>query len=406
MTSAPISCCTIEYAISVGARSRLFESPAFVDGVFDGSVDVLVGVILRHEVFLDRPGDGLLGFAELFFVEIFSEVEVVEALTGFGGVFAGDAGSAELVVFDVDGAGDGIDREVAEGVRADFAGHAVFHLTGEVKIAVEVFRSEQFADFLDVDAVIAGADDGGACDADVDFLGFALFADFLDQFAHGGAADDGVVDEDDFLALHDVRESGVFGAGADFAIGPFDEGSSDVAIADETFQAGDLHLVGHAAGCCFGGIGDGNDHDVRILRVEGFLSGEFFAEAFAGQVDATVVEGTGDVGEVDPFKEAVGGAWRGSVAFDGEFAILDDDHLTGREVTNVIFVDSQVADGYGFAGGHEHRPIEGVTKRTNADGVTGDEHVSEGVQENNVVSTVESLAQGVHQADVIIRPVF
>ena len=79
---------------------------------------------------------------------------------------------------------------------------------------------------------------------------------------------------------------------------------TDVSIADESFEAGDIEFEGHRGGGGLGGVGDG-DNDRIVIDGDGFESGQFFAECFAGHVDASVVECTGDVGEVDPFEEAV-----------------------------------------------------------------------------------------------------
>ena len=51
-----------------------------------------------------------------------------------------------------------------------------------------------------------------------------------------------------------------------------------------------------------------------------FLDGQFFAEGGARQVDAALIQGAGDVGEVNPLEEAMGGAYYVlGVALDAQF---------------------------------------------------------------------------------------
>lgn len=328
----------------------------------------------------------------------FGEGQLVEGATGVGGIFLIDAGLAEVIGGHADGAGNGADGEVAEGIGSECVRHFLFDFGGEVGSGHEV-GGEQFADGAHVDAVEAGSDDRRAGDTNVDFAGAAFLAELVDEGFHRRRADDGVLDEQNAFAFQDLRQGGVFDAGFVGAVAAFDEGAADVAVAEQAFETGDAKLEGHAVGGRLSGVWDGNDDCVAAIVDAVLKAGEFLSQLFTDEVDAAVVEGAGDVGEVDPFEKAVGTLGRLGEALHAKDAVLDDCGATRGDILDGGFRESEIGEGDAFAGGTEEWSLDGVAEGAQAKGISGGEEVAGGVEENDVVGTVEAAGDALEDFD-------
>ncbi len=143
-------------------------------------------------------------------------------------------------------------------------------------------RGEQLVDRGHVDAVKAGGHNRRASHADMNLAGPALFANAADQHFHGRRADDRVLDQQHAFALQHFAQRRVLGFDLALAVGaPFDEGAARVAIADQSFQRGNLELESHRVGRRLAGVGHGH-HDRVFVDRHRFQPGQFFAQALCG----------------------------------------------------------------------------------------------------------------------------
>src|SRR6185369_3555683 len=175
--------------------------------------------------------------------------------------------------------------------------------------------AEEFADLLGragggdelfasrrVNAVVARGNRRRAADAHVDFF-CADFANHAHDFAAGGAADERVVDEDDALAFEQAADGVEFEFDAEIADGlrGFDEGATDVMIADQAHAERDAGFESVADGGGNAGVRNGDD-DVGVNRM---LLREQAAEGFAALVDAAAEDDAVGAREVDMFEDAL-----------------------------------------------------------------------------------------------------
>ena len=147
---------------------------------------------------------------------------------------------------------------------------------------------------------------------------------------HRRTADDGIFHQNHPLAFQHLAQRCVLGANAGIAVLAFDEGATHVAVTHQPFDGGQLQRKRHRIGCSLGRIRNGYHDGVVIERHHAefpFLVGQFDAQGIAGEIDTVAIEFAGDVGEVDPFEEAVLGRLLGSKSFDAELPFLNDDDL-------------------------------------------------------------------------------
>ena len=122
-----------------------------------------------------------------------------------------------------------------------------------------------------------------------------------------------------------------------------------------------------------------------------FLPGQLPAQGRARQVNATVIERAGNIGEVDPFKETMRSGSPGSEPFTTHTVVLDDDHLARFQ--GMHFLEAQVQERHAFAGGGEQRSFLRIAKRPKPLRIAGDGHVAHGIEKHDVVRPVEFLAE-------------
>src|SRR5207249_1321158 len=123
------------------------------------------------------------------------------------------------------------------------------------------------------------------------------------------------------------------------------------------------------------------------------------------QVDAAVVEHAGDVGEINPFEEAMRDLLLGREPFPAQLAILNDDHLARFERAD--FGETEVEQGDTLAGGGEEWSVLGVAERPEPLGIADHRQVAHSIQEYYVVGAVEFLAQvveDVHEIRTFLSP--
>ncbi len=225
----------------------------------------------------------------------------------------------------------------------------------------------------------------------MDFASQPLLADAFQQHAHRGRADDGVFDQQNPLVFEDFAQGGVLGLRALLALGaPLNEGAAAVAVADQAFQARHAEAVGHRVGGGFARIRHG-DNDRILVDRQGLHSRQLFAEGLARHVNAAAVERAGDVRKIDPLEETVGMAGAVGETLDLQFAVGDRDRLARQQRLDAFRGESEIQQRHAFAGGGEQRPVDGIAERLDAERVPRDEHVAQGVEEDEAVGAVRPI---------------
>src|SRR6185369_15097655 len=263
--------------------------------------------------------------------------------------------------------------------------------------------AEEFADLLGragggdelfasrrVNAVVARGNRRRAADAHVDFF-CADFANHAHDFAAGGAADERVVDEDDALAFEQAADGVEFEFDAEIADGlrGFDEGATDVMIADQAHAERDAGFESVADGGGNAGVRNGDD-DVGVNRM---LLREQAAECFAALVDAAAEDDAVGAREVDMFEDALLVRFFGREADGFDAAARNADHFSGLDFADVLRVEE--VKGAGFAGDQPGIAEFAEIKRAEASRVAyGVEFV--GCQDEEGVGAFD-LIQGVAQ---------
>lgn len=207
----------------------------------------------------------------------------------------GEAAHAELLSGDADRPDQPLVAYVPEGVGVDHRLDPGDGLVG----------GDQLLPRRHVDPHVAGGDDRGASDPDVDLLR-PRRPHHVDDPPAGGAADDAVVDHDDALPL-DVRADGVHlqpHGDLPQLLAGHDEGPPDVPVLHQTLPVLDVRPLVVADGEGDPGVGD-RGHRIRL---QGVLLGEDRADPHPNVVDEPPVHDAVGAGEVDVLKDAVGGA--------------------------------------------------------------------------------------------------
>jgi hypothetical protein len=132
--------------------------------------------------------------------------------------------------------------------------------------------------------------------------GDACFAEKGDDFSGGGSPYEAIVDEDDSFSFDGVDIGAVFESDSEAAYvgGGFDEGASDVVVADDSEVEGYIEFSGEADGGGIPRVGNGHDE----VCFDSMFDGEFFSDLASGGIDGSSVEGAVWAGEVDIFEEA------------------------------------------------------------------------------------------------------
>ena len=76
-----------------------------------------------------------------------------------------------------------------------------------------------------------------------------------------------------------------------------------------------------------------------------------------------------------------------------ELSVLDQYRVTRWHVVNVLLFEAEIGQRDAFAGRREQGTIEGVAQRADAERVTRDGHFALSVEEHQIPSAVESLAE-------------
>ena len=227
-------------------------------------------------------------------------------------------------------------------------------------------------------------------------MNFTSATDFLDlahQRLHRGRADNRIFHQQHAFPFENFGQRRVFLTNLFGAICSLDKRAADIAIANQTFQRGHVEIVGHGVGGRFGRVGYRDDNRVTI-DCDGFAVGQLFAEPFPREINAAVIQRAGDVGEIDPLEKAVGAAlFRLDKLLHRKLTVFDDDCLAGLQTLNTRRLKTHVRQRNAFAGGGKQRPLFGVAQRPNSQRVAGNKHISQRVQEDNVVCAIESFAQ-------------
>ena len=223
----------------------------------------------------------------------------------------------------------------------------------------------------------------------------ALILQVVQQALERRAADDRIFDEDHPLAFEHLAQGGELELRFIATIGAFDEGATDVAVANQPFHAGDAEFEGHRIRGRLPRIGHRHDHGIaqshRHAIEQTLLLREFLAELRPRKVDAAVVQRAGHVREVNPLEEAVALAARLGELMHAQFAVLNQNHVARFERLNLAEAD--VLEGDAFAGRAEHRTFVGPAHRPQASRIAQHHHVAHRVQEHDVVRAVELLTQ-------------
>ena len=233
----------------------------------------------------------------------------------------------------------------------------------------------------------------------MDLARSAAVADLVHQGPHGRRADDAVLDQQHALAGQDFGQRRVLEPGLGGTVGrALDERPADVAVAHQPLDRGNAEREGHRVGGGLGGVGHRDDDRVGVER-HVFQPGELLAERRPAQVDRAVVERAGDVGEVDPFEEAMRLARRRSKPLDPDSVAVGDDQRPGLERADVA--EAEVGQRHALAGGAEERTMLGDAERPKAERVAHDHELAVGRDQDDVVGAVEPLGDPPEDPDPV-----
>src|SRR6266542_3458459 len=302
----------------------------------------------RHNYFQNAEADSIKGLAAVFFpapghsyrdalaaAARALEDELVHLELHGHRVLAGEAGGAEAVFRLLDGAHQGLDREVREAVRADVLPDLLDLLLGGDQLPLR----------RHVDAEVAGVADRRGADAHV-HLFRARLAQHLDDLRGCRATDDRVVDDDEALALDDLLhrvELQVYALVAHALVG-LDEGAANVAVLHETFRIRDASLMRVPDRGRRGGV----RHADNQVGLDGRLAGQLTAHVHAHRVEELVADDAVGAGEVDVLEDAQ----RVALLLNGlhrvEALFVDNDRLTGLDLAHEF--GAEVVESAGLGG--------------------------------------------------------
>src|SRR5439155_11015915 len=335
-------------------------------------------------VFLPTPGDA--DRDALAAPALALEDELVHLKLHGHRVLAGEAGGAEAVLWLLDGAHQGLDREVREAVRADVLADLLDLLLGGDQLPLR----------RHVDAEVAGVADRRGADAHV-HLFRARLAQHLDDFRGRRATDDRVVDDDEALALDHLPhrvELQVYTLVA-HALVRLDEGAADVAVLDETFRIRDARLMRVPDRRRRGGVRHANNQ----VGLDGRLAGQLTPHVHAHWVEQLVADDAVGSGEVDVLEDAEGVALLLNGLHRVKALFVDNDRLTGLDFAHEV--RAEVVESAGLGGDNPAVAVEladterayaiGVSHRDQHVGREGDEAVGAGERLHRVRGALEPV---------------
>ena len=219
------------------------------------------------------------------------------------------------------------------------------------------------------------------------------------QHLHRRAPHDRILDEDHPLALKHLAERRVFRFGfLPTARGAVDERAARVTVADQPFHRRDREPVGHGVGGRLARVGNGHDDGVGVDG-DRLQTGELFTEPLPRQIHAAIIHRARDVGEVDPFEEAVGLLRALGEPFNAHALAIDDERHARLERPDRLGRKADVEQGDALAGSGNEGAELGIFHRPDAKRIAGHDHPAAGVEHGDVPGAVESLRDRREQFD-------
>ena len=225
----------------------------------------------------------------------------------------------------------------------------------------------------------------------MNLAGPAELANSLEQHLHRRRADDRILDQEHLFALEHFAQGRVLRSALAAVAGAFDKRAARVPIADQALDHGNFELVGHRVGGSLARVGHRDDDRVGVdgRRLE---PGQLLAQLLPREIDALPVHRAGHVGKVDPLEEAVGPAGRPGEGLDLEAALVNRHGLAGQQRADTLGLEAEVEQCHALAGGGEQRSLLGIAQRPDTQRVASHEHLTEGIQDHEVVGPVEPPA--------------
>ena len=287
---------------------------------------------------IKQPRGGFLGEYEgLGALAAALEDKLVEVGVHGDGIFAVEAGHAELVLVPAARADHAGGVEVAEGIGLEILGD---FLVGKLV-------GDQVLGIGKVDAVVARVPVRGTADADVDFLGPGL-AQVHDPRPRRGAAHDGIVDDDHPFAGHARLDDVQLHLHAEFTgeLRRIEEGAPDIVVADKRRIVRNARFLAVAERRVVAGVGHGND-EIGLDRME---TGEFASHVRPHLADVDAFQHAVGPGEVDVLEDTETEAILGNERLERAEAILINDHdLAGGDIADELGAGDDI-EGAAFAG--------------------------------------------------------
>ena len=219
------------------------------------------------------------------------------------------------------------------------------------------------------------------------------------QHLHRRASHDRVLDEDHPLALEHLAERRVFRFGLlPTARGAVDERAARVTVADQPFHRRDREPVGHGVGGRLARVGNGHDDGVGVDG-DRLQTGKLFAEPLPRQIHAAIVHRARDVGEVDPFEEAMSLLRALGKPFDADALTIDDERHARLERPDRLGRKAEIEQGDALAGSGDEGAELGIFHRPDAKRIAGHDHPAASVEHGDVPGAVESLRDRCEQFD-------
>jgi hypothetical protein len=130
-------------------------------------------------------------------------------------------------------------------------------------------------------------------------------------------------------------------------------------------------------------------------------AGELFAELLPRKIHAAIVHRARDVGEIDPFEEAMRLLRALGKPFNPHGRAINDERRPRLERPDRLGRKAEIEQGDALAGRGDEGPELGILHRTNAERIAGHDHPAAGVEHGDVPGTVESLRDRREQFDGI-----
>ena len=157
--------------------------------------------------------------------------------------------------------------------------------------------------------------------------GPSLLVEPARQRLQGGRPHDGIFHQENPFALQHGGQGNVLGSDAALPrISGLDEGSAEIAVADNAFHARYAHMVRKGIGRGLGRVGH-RHHDAILVDLLVLQRGQVLAGGGPRPVHTFAIDITGDIGEIYPLEKAPRPTTRRRKTLQPQGPVFDNGHL-------------------------------------------------------------------------------